>query len=514
MKVTSAAAVRRRLGQARTPHVAIVGGGFAGICAGVKLRRAGIETFTIYEKSLSVGGTWRDNTYPGCEVDTHSNLYAYSFTHPDWTRTHARQAELQKYLEGVVDEFDLRNHFRTGVGVNEAVWDERSHTYTLALDDGTSATCQVLISAVGFLNVPRYPDWPGLDTFRGPAFHTARWEHEHDLTGKRVAVVGTGSSASQLVPEVAKVAGRVLVFQREPGWVMPKGDRDLSPEERTALRRPWKWQRERLRQLRRIEKSLWRRNVYRPGSKVNATYEQMCRDYIDREFADRPDLREAVTPTYPYWGKRVIMASSFYPTLKRDNVELIPRAVAAVTETGVVDVDGVERAADVLVMSTGFQPTNYLAHLEVIGRGGRSIHEHWAGEPRAFLGITVPGFPNLFIMYGPGTNGGEIVWMLERQAEHAVRAVRRLARTGATSVEVKRRWADRYDRWLQSTMQGTAWTVSNNYFKSGSGKVVTQWPYSPLAYRALVRALGRLSETTRTRSEASARDGSEPRPVG
>jgi cation diffusion facilitator CzcD-associated flavoprotein CzcO len=170
-------------GAVPSPDVVIVGGGFAGIAAGVKLRRAGIDTFTIYEKSLGVGGTWRDNTYPGCEVDTHSHMYSYSFTHPDWSRTHAKQPELQKYLERVVDEFDLRRHFRFGVAVDEAVWDEATHTYDLALSDGTSARAAVLISAVGFLNVPRYPDWPGLERFRGPKFHTARWEHEHDLTG-------------------------------------------------------------------------------------------------------------------------------------------------------------------------------------------------------------------------------------------------------------------------------------------------------------------------------------------
>jgi cation diffusion facilitator CzcD-associated flavoprotein CzcO len=481
-----------------TPRVVIVGAGVGGIAAGVKLRQAGIESFTIVERSPSVGGTWRDNTYPGCEVDTHSHLYAYSFTHPDWTRTHARQPELRRYLETVVDEFDLGRHLRLGVAVDAAVWDERTHTYEVRFDDGTTTTCDVLISAVGFLNVPRYPDWPGLDGFAGPVFHTARWEHDHDLTGKRVAVVGTGSSAAQLVPELAPVAGRVLLFQREPGWVMPKGDRDFQPEERAALRRPRHWRQERLRQLRRIEKNLWARNVYRPGTKINAACEQLCRDYIAREFADRPDLIDAVTPDYPYWGKRVILTSSFYPALKRDDVELIPRAVARVTETGVVDVDGVEHPADVLVLATGFQPTNYLAHLRVVGRGGRTLHEHWAGEPRAFLGITVPGFPNLFLLYGPGTNGGEIVWMLERQAEYAVRAIRRMARTGATAVEVRRRWADGYDRWLQSRMQGTAWTVSNNYFTSASGRVVTQWPYSPLTYSALTRSLGRWSASLRT----------------
>jgi len=483
-----------------TPQVAIVGSGFAGIAAGVKLRKAGIESFTIYEKSFDIGGTWRDNTYPGCEVDTPSTLYSFSFTIPDWSRTHARQAELRKYLESVVDEYGLRSHIRTGVGVDAAVWDERTHTYKLHLDGGTTATCHVLISGVGFLNVPRMPDWPGLQTFRGPAFHTARWEHEHDLTGKRVALVGTGSSAVQILPEVAAIADRVLLFQREPGWVMPKGERDLTPGEREALRRRWRWRRERLRQLWRVEKNLWRAGSYRPGSKVHTKMEQFCRAYIAKQFADRPDLQEAVTPTYPYWGKRVIFASTFYPALKRDNVQLIPRAVTRVTETGVVGADGVEHPVDVLLLATGFQPTNYLAHLRVVGRDGRSLHDAWAGEPRAFLGITVPGFPNFFLLYGPGTNGGEIVWMLERQAEYAVRVVRRMMRTGATAVEVKRRWADLYDRWLQWTVRNTAWTVSNNYFKTDSGKVVTQWPYSPLVYWTLTKSLGRWSESTRRRA--------------
>ena len=503
MSAIGGRSVRRqlRVGRAAPPRIAIVGGGFAGIAAGVKLRKAGIDSFTIFEKSLGVGGTWRDNTYPGCEVDTHSNLYSFSFTHPDWSRTHARQPELQKYLEGVVDEFDLRRHFRMGLSVDEAVWDDKTHTYRLQLGDGTTETCHVLISAVGFLNVPRYPEWPGIDSFSGPKFHTSRWEHEHDLTGKRVAFVGTGSTAAQAVPELAEIVGKLLVFQREPGWVMPKGDRDFTPEEREDLRRPLRWRRERLRQLKRIEKSLWRRAIYTPGSKINSTYEKMCRDYIAREFAERPDLREAVTPTYPYWGKRMILASTFYPALKRDNVELIPKAVVAVTERGVVDADGVERPVDVLVLSTGFLPTNYLAHLRVVGRDGRSLHDYWAGEPRAFLGMTVPGFPNFFMLYGPGTNGGEIVWMLERQSEYAVRAMKRMMRTGATAIEVKPRWANRYHRWLQSKMQGTAWTVSNNYFKSETGKIVTQWPYSPLTYSALTKTLGRWSATTRTRRD-------------
>jgi cation diffusion facilitator CzcD-associated flavoprotein CzcO len=488
-------------GPAGTPRVVVVGAGFGGIATGVKLRQAGIHTFTIYESSLGVGGTWWDNTYPGAEVDVGSHLYCFSFKPHDWSRTHARQPELHRYLEETVDEHGLRPHLRLGVTVESAEWDDDRHLWTVRLDDGTVDECHVLVSGVGFLNVPRYPDWPGLDDFAGPRFHTARWEHEHDLTGKVVAVVGTGSSATQVVPAVQPIVEHLYVFQREPGWIMPKGERDLSDDERATLGRPWRRTWERRRQQFQLEKTLWRGHLYRPGTKLNETREQFCRDYINRKFADRPDLREAVTPTYPYPGKRPVFASTFYSALKKPNVELVPRAVASVTRDGIVDTHGVERPVDVIVMATGFQPANYLARLRVVGRTGRTLHEHWAGEPRAFLGITVPEFPNFFMLYGPGTNGGEIVVMLESQAEFAVRAVKRMIRERVTAIEVRASFEERWNRWLQARMVGTSWTMSNNYFKAPTGRIVTQWPYSNLQYRALTKVLGRVSETSRRRRD-------------
>jgi cation diffusion facilitator CzcD-associated flavoprotein CzcO len=299
------------------------------------------------------------------------------------------------------------------------------------------------------------------------------------------------------VPAIQPIVKRLFVFQREPGWVVPKGERDFTDEERATFAKPWRRRRERWRQKYVLEKSLWRGHLYRPGTKTNAAREQFCLDYIARKFADRPDLRDAVTPRYPYPGKRPVVASAFYPALKRDNVELVPRAVASVNRTGIVDVDGVERPVDVIVMATGFQPANYLSRLRVVGRGGRTLQEHWAGEPRAYLGITVPAFPNFFMLYGPGTNGGEIVVMLESQAEYAVRAIKRMIRERVTAVDVKPSFEARWYRWLQSRMHGTSWTMSNNYFKSATGKVVTQWPSSNLHYRVLTKLLGRASETTR-----------------
>jgi cation diffusion facilitator CzcD-associated flavoprotein CzcO len=286
-------------GPAGTPRVVVVGAGFGGIATGVNLKRAGVDTFTIYESSLGIGGTWWDNTYPGAEVDVGSHLYCFSFKPHQWTRTHARQPELQKYLEETVDEFGLRPHLRLGVAVESATWDEDRHAWTVELDDGTVDECHVLVSAVGFLNVPRYPDWPGLEEFDGPEFHTARWEHQHDLTGKTVAVVGTGSSATQVVPAIQPLVKHLYLFQREPGWVLPKGERDFTDEERVTVNRPWAARRERWRQRWVLEKSLWNGHLWRPGTKTNSEREAICRRYIDRVFKNSPDLREAVTPTYP-----------------------------------------------------------------------------------------------------------------------------------------------------------------------------------------------------------------------
>jgi cation diffusion facilitator CzcD-associated flavoprotein CzcO len=451
-------------GTAGTPRVAVVGAGFGGIAAGVYLRRAGIHTFTIYESSTGIGGTWWDNTYPGAEVDVGSHLYCFSFKSYGWSRTHARQPELQRYLEETVDEQGLRPHLRLGVTVESATWDDERHIWTLHLGNGTVAECHALISGVGFLNVPRYPTWPGLDRFAGAAFHTARWEHERDLSGKTVAVVGTGSTATQVVPAIQPLVGRLYVFQREPGWVLPKGERDFDDEERVRFTRRGPRYRERLRLKYLLERNLFGGAIWHPGSKKQRAREEMCRRYIARQFRERPDLAAAVTPTYPYPGKRPIFATTFYPALKQDNVELVPKAVAAMTATGIVDADDVEREIDVLVMATGFQPANYLARLPVTGRNGRALHEQWAGEPRAYLGITVPGFPNFFMLYGPGTNGGEIVTMLEAQAKYAVRALRRMMRERVSAVEVKPVFEARWNHWLQSKMTGTSWTVSNNYF--------------------------------------------------
>ncbi|MDA8044179.1 MAG: NAD(P)/FAD-dependent oxidoreductase [Actinomycetota bacterium] len=491
----------------------IIGAGFSGIGLAVMLKRVGIDTFTVYEQAERVGGAWWHNQYPGAEVDSVSYIYSYAFRPKAWTRTHARQAELQAYLEDTVEHFGIGPHIQLGVGVVSATWDDCSHTYRVELTTGERTECHLLVGATGFLNIPNYPTWPGLEAFRGPKFHTSRWEPEHDLRDKTVAVVGTGSTASQLVPELAGVVGKLYLFQREPGWIVPKGEFDYSPDQSARFANPLQLRLARLKWFYATEKRLWRANLFRPGTAANEAARQVALAFIDKELGDRPDLVKAVTPDYPYWGKRLIMNSTFYASLKDPRVELIPRAVASVTPTGVVDVDGVERQIDVLIMATGFRTTDYLGTFELRGADGRTLNECWGGEPSAFLGMTVPNFPNFYIMYGPGTNGGEIVSMLMRQAEHIVKSAKRMVRHRVTALEVRPAWARMYDAWLSAQVDTTTWAVSHNYYKSSTGKIITQWPYSPGVYGLMVRALGRYSQRPRATADISGPGTRRPPPV-
>lgn len=471
----------------------VVGGGFGGLAAGIYMKKAGIHDFRIIEQAEGLGGTWWDNHYPGAEVDVHSHLYSYPFKRFDWTRTHARQPELQRYITELVDEHDLMPHVSLSTRVVEAVWDEDQQSYAVSLSTGEVVTARVLVSAVGLMNVPRYPDWPGFDDFKGPLFHTSRWEHEHDLTGKRVAVVGVGSSGAQVVPAIAPIVEKLYLYQREPGWVLPKGDRDYTPEERLqhSKQSEWSRRRERTKLFIALMRTQAFARTHSPDTKRNQAAKARALAYIDEVFADRPDLKAALTPSYPFAGKRTVTSSDFYPALLRDNVELIPRAVASVTPTGVVDSAGVETPVDVLVMATGFQQTNVLSSLPVFGREGRSLHDIWGLEPRALLGITVPGVPNFFMIYGPNTNGGEIFMNHRCQIRWAIRSIKRLQRSGG-AIEARQRPFEMLDKWIQGRMETTSWVQANNYYKSSTGRVVTQWPFDALTYNVLTRAFYRV----------------------
>lgn len=478
-------------GRRRPVRVAIIGAGFGGLAAAVKLRQRTTASFTIFEQSDGVGGTWLANRYPGCEVDVHSHAYSFSFLKYEWLRTHATQPELLAYAEHVTEVFGLRDHLRLSTKITSLTWEDDGQQYTLTTEQGEHLKFDAVICALGLLSIPRYPDWPGLDSFRGPCFHTSRWEGGHDLTGKTVAIVGTGSTAVQIAPAIAPAVGQLYVYQREPGWIEPKHERAFTPRERWVYRHVPLAQRAHRGWI--FLKSVSRFKGLDTASSRQREMRELCTGFIRDAVAD-PRTRAAVTPGYPWGCKRPVVASTFYPALNRSNVELVPHAVTRVTGDGIVDASGTSRQADVLILSTGFQPTNFLASLDVKGRDGRSMRDAWSQRPSAFLGITVAGFPNLFILYGPNTNGGlSIIAQLERQAEVAVAAVRRLQR-GARSVDTRPAAQRAYVRWIDRRLARHASAMHagcRNYYHVAGGANVTQWPGTHFLYAAVTRLLPR-----------------------
>jgi cation diffusion facilitator CzcD-associated flavoprotein CzcO len=475
----------------------------------VKLKRAGFQTFTVFERSDDLGGVWNENTYPGVEVDNFAHWYSFSFHTYDWSRTHPGQAEIKQYLNDTVDRFGIRSHFRFGTAVVGIEWDESAQAYTVHLDDGTKEVFEFVVSAVGLFNAPRYPKWAGMEQYEGVKFHSARWEHEHDLTGKRVAVVGTGSTGVQVVEAIAPIVGSLLVFQREPGWVFSKGEHVFTEQERARLRRPIPYRKERFRYFFREQQKGWGGKNLQPGTRQNDRAQAACERYIAQVFKDRPDLAKAVTPSYPYGGKRQVLSSGFYPSLLLDHVTLVPCEVERLTPTGIVDAEGVEHEVDVIVMATGFEAADYLNSVEVVGRDGRSLREVWNGEPQAFLGMSMPGFPNFAMLYGPNTNQGNVIFGLETAANYIVRNLKSMRRSRATSVDV-RKWAFvLYNRWLQWRLANSALATAKNYHKSASGRLVLPFPTNMGWYWVFCRAFRRLA-TVRHRAGKSAHRADEP----
>lgn len=475
-------------------RVAVIGAGLGGIATAVKLKQAGFHDFTVYEQSDGPGGTWWDNTYPGCEVDVPSRAYSYAFMQDyDWSRTFAGQPEIQRYLEHVIDRFGVRGHFRFGTRVERVDWDDEAEGYDVRLADGTVERFNLVVAAVGMFSVPRYPDWPGLEDFRGPKFHTARWEHEHDLSDKRVAVVGTGSTSAQLVPALADSVGELLVFQREPGWVIPKGARDYTERERARWRR-WpllgRWERLKYN----VEEHRMEVKGFVVGSRVNRRMHRLSLDFLNEQVPD-PLLRERLTPRYEFGCKRIVIASDFYAALSRPDVTLVPHAVERVTPGGIVTQDGTEHAVDVLVMSTGYRPYAALEQLPIAGPGGVTLQDVWAGDPRAFAGVTVAGLPNFFIMYGPNTNGPPVNGLVDLQSDVFIRVAKRMRERGVRVVDTPGAWMERWVDWIDrrnKRSQSAAFGSCRNYYFSPSGRNITQWPASWLQYAAATKAASRL----------------------
>ncbi|MGZ4576203.1 MAG: flavin-containing monooxygenase [Mycobacterium sp.] len=475
------AATRRR----PQPKVAIIGAGFGGIAAAVALRRKGIDDLVIIEGDDGVGGTWRRNTYPGAACDVQSHLYSFSFAlNKSWSRTYARQPEILAYLESVVDDFDLRRHLILQTYVRRARWSEDTSQWELQLlqansDTVTTLRVDVVISAVGLFAASKLPDIDGLTSFRGHLMHTSAWDPGVDLAGRKVAVIGTGASAVQAVPELARIAKRVNVFQRTPPWMVPKDDRPFSAAELARFRRnPLAARRERWR--------VWKQFHDFAGSAVDdpqvAGRARVATSFLERTVADER-LRKSLTPDYPFRCKRVLLGADYYLALQQDHVDLVTDPIERVTETSIVTAGGEVFDVDAIVCATGFQTSKYLNGVEVIGRGGESLHDRWGDDPSAYLGVAVSEFPNFFMLYGPNTNqgGNSIVYILEAGARLAASAVSRVARRGGY-LEVRPEAERRYNERLSADLERTVWTRCDSYFRSPSGRIVTQWPYTELEY--------------------------------
>jgi cation diffusion facilitator CzcD-associated flavoprotein CzcO len=493
-------------GSAPDVDVAIVGSGFAGLGIGYRLREAGIDDFVILERASDVGGTWWWNTYPGCQCDIPSHLYSFSFApNPDWTRTYPLQCEIQAYLRGCAERFDLIPRIRFGHEVKRASWNEATSRWRIETSAG-ELTARVLIGGQGGLSEPRLPAIPGRDRFAGPSFHSARWDHSVDLSGKRVGVLGTGASAIQIVPGIQPEVAELHVFQRTPPWVMPHTDRPISRVERRLYRR--------FPALQRVPRrfAYWLRESVNPGftrnTRLLGPLERRALLHMRMQVKDRA-LRAKLTPDYRIGCKRILPSNKWYPALQEENVELVTDGVAEITPRGIVTGAGAEIELDVIVYATGFHVTDIPFARRVVGRGGRTLDELWSGSPRAYKGTAVPGYPNLFFLLGPNTGLGNnsIVYMIEAQIAYVIDALRTLREHDLETVEVKpeayRFWNDA----VQRRMPPTVWNSGgcSSWYIDRNGLNTTIWPDFTWRFRRLTRRFD-LAAYIGSRADGGARD--------
>ena len=456
--------------------VAIIGAGFSGLGMAIRLRQAGFEDFTVLERHADVGGTWWANTYAGCTCDVPSHLYSFSFApNPEWSHTYSPQPEIRAYLQRCARDFDLYRSIRLGTSVEAATWAEGSGRWVLDTSAGT-LTARVLVAGMGPLTEPRIPAIPGIDRFAGKLFHSATWDHDHDLTGERVAAVGTGASAIQFVPAIQPQVARLHVFQRTAPWVLPHTNRRVSATEQRVYGA-----------LPALQKAI-RAGVYTAREALVPAFakdprlmrvvERVARRHIRAQVPDG-ELRARVTPDYTIGCKRILPSNDWYPALGRPNVELVTDAITEISEHSVVTADGSDRAVDTIVLGTGFKVTDMPIGQWVRGRDGKRLVDAWDGSPRAHLGTTIAGFPNMFVLLGPNTGLGHssMVYMIESQLNHVLGALRAMRERGAATVEVRPEAQAAYNRALDARMERTVWaTGCASWYIDATGRNATIWP--------------------------------------
>jgi cation diffusion facilitator CzcD-associated flavoprotein CzcO len=496
-------------------RVAIIGAGFSGLGLAIRLRQRGTTDFVVLERGHTVGGTWRDNTYPGATCDVPSNLYSFSFApNASWSRSFSAQDEIQTYLEHCAARFDVLPYLRRGHEVVRAAWNDAQQCWDVDTVAGP-LQASVLVSARGPLSEPCLPVLPGLGDFKGTIFHSARWDHDHVLSGERVAVVGTGASAVQFVPRIQPAAAQMHVFQRTPPWVLPRRDRALSALEHALFRRlP-------ATQLAARAAIYWGREAYvlgfvgdpaRRKARAGVAVE-MARRHLQRQVPD-PELRARLTPSYELGCKRVLISSDYYPALCQPNVELVTDQIDRVTPTGIRTVDGRARPVDTIIFGTGFDVTGIGAAAHTIGRHGRTLAQAWERRVAAYKGMAVPDFPNLFLMVGPNTGLGHssMVFVIESQIAYLLGALDAMARTGATSVDVRPAALASWEDEIVNRSADSVWTQGGcrSWYLDGAGRNVAIWPGSSWSYRRATRRfdLGAYAVTSgRHGSQARARSG-------
>ena len=464
--------------------VAILGAGFAGLCMGLKLRARGEASFVILEKAGDVGGTWRENIYPGSGCDIPSHLYSYSFApNPDWPEIFSAQPDILGYIEDVVEKHQLSKHLRFNSEVTSAAWDDAEALWRIGLADGSVVTAETFVTAWGQLNRPKLPPIEGRDDFAGVAFHSAQWDASIDLAGQRVAVIGNGASAVQFVPEVAKVAGALTLFQRSPNWIVPRMNRPYTVEEKARFRAEPAF-------MAKVRGDIFEMAEARLAARRAGTLPveevPIPLAHLHAQVTD-PGLRARLTPDYEVGCKRVLISNDFYPALIRPNVELVTEAIARMTPRGVVDAAGREYEADVVIYATGFETRSFVGDTGITGVGGLRLSDAWIDGPEAYLGLSVTGFPNLFMLYGPNTNLGHnsIIYMIEAQADYVLQALDAIARTGPLSV--RQEVADAYNADLQKALALTPWAGNcTSWYKTADGRILNNWPHTARAYAEAV----------------------------
>ncbi len=485
--------IKSRVGQHPSPlpervHTLVIGAGFAGLGTAIKFDEHGFSDFLVLERGSTVGGTWRDNTYPGAACDVPSQLYSFSFApNPEWSRSFSPQPEIQAYLERTAEQSGVLDRFRFGVTVQDVVWDEESSVWQVSTDHG-DVVADVVVSGSGGLSEPRLPEIEGIDDFAGEIFHTARWNHDHDLTGKRVAVIGTGASAIQVVPEIAKQVSHLDVYQRTAPWVMPRKDREYTTVEKLGFRFLPFFQRAYRTGI------YWGRETFVPAftvsPKIAAPAKRLARQNIARGISD-PALRESVTPDFEIGCKRILISNDYYPALEAEHVDLVTDGIARITPTGVVTRDGAEREVDVIVVATGFYTTEQPIARHIKGRDGRTLADAWSEHGMAaYKGTTISGFPNLFQIAGPNTGLGHssMVFMIESQIGYIVSAVQKMGERGIATVEPRPEAQASWNADVQRRMARTVWSTGGcaSWYLDAHGRNTTLWPRTTFTFRRLL----------------------------